>query len=207
MFSPVVSRFVWFALALAVACGLRAADVSSTNGKVYDYKLALTDRVRIAIFQEDDLSVIARIDSKGCVNLPLVGEIRIAGLTRREAQASVENAYRDGRFLRNPQVTITIEDYAPREVSIQGQVRSPGRIPLPPESSMTILELVTRAGGFTDTAKGTDVRVTRVSLDGKKETFSIDVDSLIKGKDKAKIKDNSLVLEPGDIVYVPERII
>lgn len=202
-----VSRLFLLLLALGVCFGLRAADSPPLDGKIYDYKLALTDRVRIAIFQEDDLSVIARIDAKGCVNLPLVGEVRIAGLTRRDAQAAVESAYREGRFLRNPQVTITVEDYAPREVSIQGQVRSPGRYPLPVESSMTVLELVTRAGGFTDTAKGTAVSVTRITIDGKKETYTIDVDSLIKGKDKAKIKDNSLVLEPGDIVYVPERII
>ena len=118
----------------------------------------------------------------------------------------MENAYRDGRYLRNPQVTINVESYAAREISIQGQVRSPGRYPLPIETSMTVLELVTRAGGFTDTAKGTAVNITRVSLDGKKKVFTIDVDSLLKGKDRANITDNSLMLEPGDIVFVPERL-
>jgi polysaccharide export outer membrane protein len=72
---------------------------------------------------------------------------------------------------------------------------------------MTVLELVTRAGGFTDTAKGTAVNVTRVTPEGKKQVFTIDVDSLLKGKSGANINDNSLMLEPGDIVFVPERII
>jgi polysaccharide export outer membrane protein len=171
------------------------------------YVLTNTDRIRISIFQEDDLSLIARIDSQGRINLPLVGEVAISGLKVVDAQSAIEAAYRDGRFLRNPRVTISVEEYAAREVSIQGQVRSPGRYPLPIESSMTILELVTRAGGFTDTAKGTAVRITRINADGTKRNFEVDVDSLIKGRRGANVQDNSLVLEPGDIIFVPERLI
>lgn len=171
------------------------------------YVLTNTDRIRISLYQEDDLSLIARIDSQGRINLPLVGEVAIAGLKVGDAQSAIEAAYRDGRFLRNPRVTISVEEYAAREVSIQGQVRSPGRYPLPIESSMTIIELVTRAGGFTDTARGTSVRITRINADGTKRNFEVDVDSLIKGRRGANVQDNSLVLEPGDIIFVPERLI
>lgn len=171
------------------------------------YVLTNTDRVSITIYQEDDLSRIARIDSQGRINLPLVGEVVIAGLKVAEAEGAIEKAYQEGRYLRSPRVTITVEEYASREVSIQGQVRNPGRYPLPIESSMTILELVTRSGGFTDTAKGTSVRVTRILPDGTKKNFEIDVESLIKGRRGANVQDNSLVLEPGDIIFVPERLI
>lgn len=171
------------------------------------YVLTNTDRIRVSIYQEDDLSLIARIDSQGRINLPLVGEVAIAGLKVGEAQTAIETAYRDARYLRAPRVSITVEEYAPREVSIQGQVRSPGRYPLPIEASMTILELVTRAGGFTDTARGTSVRITRILPDGKKQNFEVDVDSLIKGRRGANVADNSLVLVPGDIIFVPERLI
>ncbi len=180
---------------------------ASTKQSVLAYKITLTDLLRIDIYQEEDLRTMSRVDAKGKINLPLVGEVLVAGLTVSDAQKAVEAAYRDGRYLRTPQVTINVEAYAPREVSIQGQIRSPGRYPLPIETSMTVLELVTRAGGFTDTAKGTAVNITRVTPDGKKQVFTIDVDSLLKGKDRANINDNSLMLEPGDIVFVPERII
>ncbi len=171
------------------------------------YVLTNTDRISITIYQEDDLSRIARIDSQGRINLPLVGEVAISGLKVDEAQSAIERAYQEGRYLRAPRVTITVEEYAPREVSIQGQVRSPGRYPLPIESSMSILELVTRAGGLTDTAKGTSVRVTRILPDGSKKNFEVDVESLIKGRRGANVQDSSLVLEPGDIIFVPERLI
>ncbi len=161
------------------------------------------------MFQEDDLSTICRVDAKGTVNLPLVGEVRVFGQTLSEAERTIEKAYRDGRFLRNPEVTVAVEEYAPREVSINGQVKNPGRYPLPVESTMSVLDLVTKAGGFTDTAQGTAVRVTRILPDGSTRVITLDVESLIRGKGDAKTngENNALLLEPDDIVYVPERII
>ena len=196
-------------VALIATPSIRADDRTQVpiNQSVLAYTITLTDLLRVDIYQEDDLKTMSRVDAKGNVNLPLVGEVHVVGLTISNAQKAIENAYKDGRYLRTPQVTINVEAYASREVSIQGQVRSPGRFPLPIESSMTVLELVTKAGGFTDTAKGTAVNITRIKPDGKKQVFTIDVESLIKGKDKASISDNSLMLQPGDIVYVPERII
>ena len=130
----------------------------------------------------------------------------MAGLSVSDAQHAIEKAYQEQRFLRNPQVTISIEEYAPREVSISGQVKSPGRYLLPIESTMSIVDLVTQAGGFTDIAKGTAVTVTPTAPNGTKQVITVDVQSLIQGKDQGK-KDDSLLLQPGDIIYVPERII
>ena len=199
--------FIVFITIVAGALHAQSKTATAPNQVAIAYKITLTDLLRIDIYQEDDLRTMSRVDAKGKINLPLVGEVAVAGLSLSEAQKSVETAYREGRYLRNPQVTINIETYAAREVSIQGQIRSPGRYPLPIETSMTVLELVSRAGGFTDTAKGTAVNITRVTPDGKKQVYTIDVDSLLKGKDRANISDNSLMLEPGDIVFVPERII
>lgn len=201
------TTLLWFAtlLVLIPRIALRAQEASTRQ--VNSYTIVCTDRLRISVYQEEDLSVIARVDAKGTVNLPLVGEINVLGHTVSEAQKAIESAYREGRYLKNPQVTINIEEYAPREVSIQGMVRNPGRYPLPIEASMTVLELVTKAGGLTDTARGTAITVTRIYADGKKTVFNIDIESLIKGRQKARATDDSLILLPGDIVYVPERII
>ncbi len=197
---------LWLGLTLACAQA-QTAEPAVDPRKALVYRIATNDSLRIGVFQEPDLDIIGRVDMKGTINLPLLGPIRIVGLTIPEAQGAIETAYRDGRYLRNPQVTITVEVYAPREVSIQGQIKSPGRYVLPIEQTMTVLELVTKANGFTDTAKGTAVSVTRIHPDGRKEVFTVDVESLIKGKDRARSTDNSLNLLPGDIVYVPERLI
>ncbi|MBI5422521.1 MAG: polysaccharide biosynthesis/export family protein [Opitutae bacterium] len=174
--------------------------------KSYVHRLQLADRVRVAVYQEEDLTTLARIDARGMVNLPLIQEIQIGGMTIVEAQDAIQNAFREGRFLRAPQVTVSVEEYAPREVSISGQIRNPGRFPLPNESTYTIVELVTKAGGITDIGKGTAVTITRFLADGTKKVFSVNVDALIKGSKDARAEDNVLLL-PGDNVYVPERLI
>ena len=190
------------------AAAENTATANSSN-KSQIYKIRTTDKLSIRVYQEDDLSTICRVDAKGTVNLPLVGEVRIFGMTLSDAEKTIQDAYRNGLFLRNPEVTVAIEEYAPREVSIQGQVKNPGRYPLPVESTMSVLDLVTKAGGFTDTAQGTAVRVTRIQPDGSTRVITLDVESLIKGRSNAKTNgdNNSLMLEPDDIVYVPERII
>ena len=195
-------------LCLAGLVPARAADSKVTNDKKnYVHTLALADRVRVVVYQEEDLASLTRIDARGKINLPLIGEIAIGGLTVVEAQSAIENAYKDGRFLRNPQVTVSVEEYAPREVSIQGRVRNPGRYTLPIESTLTVVELVTKAGGIDDIGKGSAVSVTRIAPDGTKKVFTVDVDSIIRGKKDTKIDDTTLLLQPGDIVYVPERLI
>lgn len=174
----------------------------------YVHRLQLADRVRVAIYQEDDLTTIARVDSRGMVNLPLIQEVPIGGLTVVEAANLIGSRYREGRFLRAPQVTVSVEEYAPREVSIHGQVKGAGRYTLPNESTYTVVELVTKAGGFTDIAKGTAVTVRRTLPDGSTTTFTVDVESIIKGKNKdPKLDAANILLLPGDIVNVPERLI
>ncbi|MBS0633063.1 MAG: polysaccharide export protein [Verrucomicrobia bacterium] len=204
------TSFLRFLLpALVALLGLvpvaHAQEAKAAKG-IFIYKLTITDRIRVSIFQEDDLAVLARIDAQGNVNLKLVGDLHVADLTVNEAQKAIEDAYRDGRFLRNPQVTVSVEDYAPREVSIQGQVKAPGRYLLPVESTFSVVELVTKAGGFTDIAKGEVVKITRKLPNGTQKVFIEDVDSAIRGKDKTKSKP-PLLLEPGDIVFVDERFI
>jgi polysaccharide export outer membrane protein len=201
---PVYLLFVLFTSFSLVGV---AAGQGTADKKNYIHTLALADRVRIAVYQEEDLASVTRIDARGRVNLPLIGEIAIGGLTVIEAQTAIENAYKDGRFLRNPQVTVSVEEYAPREVSIQGQIRNAGRYTLPIESTLSVVELVTKAGGITDIGKGSAVTVTRILPNGTKKVFTVDVDSVIKGKKDTKTDDSALLLQPGDIVYVPERLI
>jgi polysaccharide export outer membrane protein len=184
-----------------------ATDSKTDTQSSFIYKLTTADRLRVVVYGEPDLATVTRIDARGNINLFLVGDVHVANCTVNEAQKVIEAAYRDGRFLRSPQATISVEDYAPRTVTVDGQVKAPGSIPLPVESTLTVYQAVIRAGGFTDVAKGSAVQVTRLMPDGTKKVFTVDVDSLIKGKGKTRERDDSLLLEPGDIIYVPERLI
>ncbi len=193
------------------AAGAPAAVPVERKGNKALYTLTLTDRLHVIVVGEDNLAISQRIDGHGNVNLVYVGDVHLAGLTIAAAQEAVQNAYIEGRYLKRPQVTISVEEYAPRTVSISGAVKNPGRFELPPEASLTVVELVTKAGGFTDIGKGSAVRVTHVGATGsgssEKSIEVFDVQGIITGKASMKADDPALVLRPGDIVYVPEKLI
>lgn len=176
--------------------------------KYVAYKITRGDRLAISVLGEPDLRVGGvRVEAIGTISLPLIKDIRLVGLTIAEAQDAIGKAYREGRFLRDPQVTVTVEEYAPRTVIVNGKVNIQGRHEIPPDSEFTIRELIAKAGGFGDTARSSAVKVTRTLPDGTLKTFTLDVESAIKGKSSATSTDAGFVLEPDDIVYVPEKII
>ena len=150
-----------------------------------------------------DLSVSTRVDATGQVNLPLIGKVKILGLTVSEAQQIIEKTYQDQRFLRRPQVTVNILSIAQRQVSISGEVKATGPYPILAEIPMSVVDLVLKAGGFTPEANGTKVRITHITREGKPETREVDVKHIMDGTFKIKPDDAVLLLQPNDIVYVP----
>jgi polysaccharide biosynthesis/export protein len=197
-----------FLIAAAVLRAQAPAAPTAAELKALPYKISHSDIVSVSVFGEAELTVgNKRVEANGTVNLPLIGDVRIAGLTKLEAQATIEKAYIDGRYLRDPKVTITIDTYAARRVSIMGKIVTSGTYDLPPDAAWTLKDLVLKAGGFQETAKGTAVRVTRTMPDGTLKKFEFDIDSIIKGKSGANSEAGQFILEPGDIIYVPEKII
>jgi polysaccharide biosynthesis/export protein len=205
----------WFRLSVFVLCtvlpllaeGANPPAMPTGSNPETAYALTTTDKLNISVFQEEDLNVVTRVDAKGSVNLKLVGDVVISGMSVSDAQKAIETAYKDGRFLRNPQVTIYVEEYAPREVTVYGMVKNPGRVSLPVESPMNLVDLIGKVGGFTDTAKGNAVTVTRIGPDGRRTVIGpIDVEALNKGKNKGSSGENILRMIPGDIVNVPQKI-
>lgn len=198
-------------LLLGTAPPFAVAQVPPTakpEKKYVPYRITRGDRLTVSVLGEPDLRVGGiRVEAIGTVILPLVKDIRVVGLTIAEAQETVAKAYREGRFLRDPQVNVTVDEYAPRTVIVSGKVNIQGRQEIPPDTELTIKELIFKAGGFGDTARSKEVRVTRTLPDGTLKVFTLDVESAIKGKSSASAKDAGFVMEPDDIVYVPEKII
>jgi len=201
-------------LILALLVGLapvarsQNAPPENTTKHIVQYHIITNDWLTVNIFQEPDLQVKERVDASGNINCALVGQVHVYGLNIQEAERKIEDAYRTGRFLRRPKVTVSVPEYAPRNVSVQGHVRSPGRFPLDVETAITLPDIITRAGGFDDTAKGDSVRVTRILPDGSTQVKTFDVKKLMQGKSGAgKNPAADFLLEPNDIVFVPQRLI
>jgi polysaccharide export outer membrane protein len=186
----------------------QATTPAKPEKKYVAYKITRGDRLAVSVLGEPDLRIGGlRVEAIGTVSLPLIKDIRLVGLTIAESQDAIASAYRTGRFLRDPQVNVTVEEYAPRTVIVSGKVNIQGRQEIPPDSEFTIKELIFKAGGFGDTARSSAVKVTRTLPDGTVKIFTLDVESVIKGRSNATSKDADFVLEPDDTVYVPEKII
>lgn len=181
-----------------------AGAESTAESKTLTYHLYPRDLVRVTVFNEPDMNVERRLDAAGAVTLPMLGELKIGGLTVMEAQKKIVEAYVSQEIYINPEVAISIIEYQPREVSVLGQVKDPGKIKFPNEGdALEIVDVISKAGGITRIGKSDSVRVTRKNGDGTEETFTVNVERMFDGRGGAK----SFVVLPGDVIFVPERVL
>jgi len=170
-----------------------------------NYRLAKLDEVKISVYDETDLSGDQRLDGNGNVSIPLIGEVRLSGLTLREAEKAIETKFVSEQILRAPQVTITITSHVEKTITVLGQVARPGPVDMPMQTnSMSITDVISRAGGFGKVAKKTEVRVTRNKGTSSEKTYEVNVYDLMEGDKKTTGKD--FIVYPGDTIFVPERI-
>jgi polysaccharide export outer membrane protein len=171
------------------------------------YHLTVGDSVSVNVYGEPDMSASQRLDSSGKLRLPMIGEIKVSGLSVREAEKTLEQMYRERELLKSPLVTLVVSNYALREVSVLGAVRSPGNFQFPKEmTSLDIADLITRLGGFTPTAKSDSVSVIRRKPDGKEEVTTVDVERMISGRRRGDNSRRDFAVYPGDRIWVPERL-
>jgi len=112
-----------------------------------NYRLGHGDLVNVQVFQEQDLSLTETISSNGTIDYPLIGELKLSGLTLVEAEALLDKALR-GDYLINPQIRVSVEKFRP--FFITGAVKSPGSYEYVP--GMTAMQAIVIAGGFTERA-------------------------------------------------------
>jgi polysaccharide export outer membrane protein len=173
------------------------------------YKLRIQDRLSVSVAGEPELTVNEIIDRQGKINLIYVGEVRVADMTIKQAEEHIANEYIGGRILKLPNIRIKIVGYAPQEILLLGQVRKPGPYKFPPEvEAMDIVEAVARSGGLTEIANPRKVTVKKKTQTGSYLVYKIDLKELQRGlQEGLDDEDTRFYIQPGDIIYVPERII
>jgi len=161
-----------------------------------DYILAPGDTLDLMVYKEPDLSMRSKIARDGRVQLPLLGEVAVAGLSVREAQDRIRDLY-NADYLVDPQIYLNIASYVQRKITVIGQVQSPGSYELMGTESLGILEAVGMAGGFTRIADTKNIQVKR-RVGGKNELFKVNSRRLDDEK------GGGFKVLPGDIVTVGE---
>lgn len=167
-----------------------------------EYTLQPLDRIKIEVFQEPDLTREIRLSQEGAATFPLIGAVNLKGRTVREAQGLIRDLY-DKDYLVNPQINLSVLEYARQTVDVLGAVADSGSIDIPPEQPMNLLAAIARAGGFTRLADRRKVQLTRRAEDGSTQTFEINADDIIRSRSSAE----EWLLRTGDVIYVPERLL
>ncbi|HXC60890.1 MAG TPA: polysaccharide biosynthesis/export family protein [Steroidobacteraceae bacterium] len=158
------------------------------------------DQVRVDVFGHGDLSVTTGVAEDGSVRLPLVGVVKLGGLSPADGASKVEQALKTGEFLIDPHVAITVSQSVSQRVSVLGEVGKPGRYPIDP--STTVLDVIALAGGVTD--KGSDiVELLRQDANGAMQRTTIDLRALNAAR--GATSGSTQKLHGGDSINVPKR--
>ncbi len=161
-----------------------------------DYIIGPADLLEVQVFESEKLTDKVRVSSRGDITLPLLGSIKVGGLSAREAELEIENQLKQEGFIKNPHVTVFIEEYNSKLVTVVGLVEEPGNHSI--TGRQTLLDVLVAAKGFQERA-GRSVYISRAGTDGRKQTYIVDLDELLLNGNS----DLNVVMKPGDVIYVP----
>jgi len=185
---------------LKTALGLLCAFVTAMSApQVFaedDYLLGGGDTVDIVVYGQPDLTTAARISQDdGTITFPLVGEVAIAGISPEGAGGKIAKLLREGGFIRNPQVSLTVKEFQSQKIPVMGQVGKPGHYLLKGESR--VIDLISQAGGLKDDAA--DIIIVVKNENGKQVKHEIDLLRFYAGD-----MNQNITVSRGDFILVPK---
>ena len=183
---------------VALAQATSAASATNPPPAAREYRLGAGDVLRVVVFQNPDLTLETRLTESGVVSYPLVGSLRLSGLTIPEAEKLIADGLRNGNFVKQPQVTLVLLQVRGNQASVLGQVGRPGRYPIE-ASDMRLTDLLATAGGTAPS--GADVVVLTGQRDGRPYRVEIDLPLLFS----AGGRDKDVIVQNGDTVWVDRQ--
>lgn len=201
---PLIRGFAAAAIALAALAGTTTVSAQASAAApvraapAAEYRLGAGDVVRITVFQNPELTLESRLTEGGQISFPLLGAVRLGGLSVTEAEKVLVDGLTKGNFLRNPQVTIIVLQVRGSQANVLGQFNRPGRYPL--EMAETKLsDLVALAGGVAP--GGADVIVITGLRNGQAFREEVDLPALFGPGGQAR----DIVVRNGDAIWVDRQ--
>src|SRR6267142_6786721 len=149
---------VLFALAAAFAGSSPAQD------KPVEYRLGSGDSIRISVFQNPNLTLETRVAEDATISYPMIGRVRVGGMTLSRAEETIAKALDEGNFIKEPQVSILVLQVRSSQVSVLGLVNRAGRYPLETFNTR-VSEMIAIAGGVS--SAGADLAILSGERAGK----------------------------------------
>ena len=175
--------------------GMMAMFASAQQGERSSGVIGRMDNVEIRVFREEELTTRGQLSGDGTISMPLIGAVRIEGLTTDQAAAAITRKLSDG-YLVKPEVSVSIEARIRRTVTVLGQAQRPGVFELPAHRQLTLVEAIGMAGGVTRIANGRKINLKR----GGNQVFTVNLSDITRGKGK------DIPLRDGDVITIPESL-
>lgn len=177
--------------------------LSTLPCQAQEYLINSEDVLKVSVFEYPDLATEARVSEGGSFTFPLLGEITAKNLTTRQVEKAITAKLIAARIVKNPQVSVFVQQYRGRRVTVIGEVVKPGQYEIPGRTSL--LDLISLALGTSQSA-GYQLTIFRKETGpgGKEITqkIPVDLDRLLNGGDLGQ----DVELKSGDVVYVPKAI-
>ncbi|MDC6166647.1 polysaccharide export protein EpsE [Paucibacter sp. XJ19-41] len=191
-----------FAVVLAVAGLLGAAAPASAQTSASapatataEYRLGSGDVLRISVYQNPDLTLETRVSEAGVLSFPLLGTIKIGGLSVTQAEKLIADGLKSGNFVKQPQVTIVVLQVKGNQASVLGQVNRPGRFPIE-VADMRLTDLLANAGGVA--SSGAEIVILSGTRNGQAFRTEIDLPALFAPGGRSQ----DILVQNGDVLWV-----
>ena len=165
-----------------------------------EYLVGEGDVLRITVYDHPDLNTTVRISGDGTIMFPLIGEVKVAHLSVQQIIKKLGALLADG-YIVDPQVSVFIEEYRSKKITVIGEVVKPGLYEL--SGTTTFLELLSKAGGLAKDAGNKAIikrKITKNNKSQEEQTITIDLNRLVEMGDTSL----DVNIQDGDSIYIPK---
>jgi polysaccharide biosynthesis/export protein len=162
-----------------------------------EYHIGPKDLLEIRVLEIPELNLDRRVTNSGSIDLPLLGELNVAGKTATEARSQLEGLLRD-KYVNRANVSVVVKEFANKPVSVVGAVTKPGSLNI--SGNYSLLQAISAAGGLDQTA-GRKIFVLRQADNGLTDTLEIRRDDLLQSTSPLW----NIPIFAGDVVNIPAR--
>lgn len=168
--------------------------LSRDTDSLYEYRVGRHDLLEITVFQAEELNHKARVNSRGYISFPLIGKVKVSGLTLTEAEETLAHKLGE-KYLQDPHVSIYVAEFVSRKFTVDGEVKDPGVFPL--KGPTTLVQAIAMADGLDRLADSEEIVLFRQQAGGRVVGYIVDLDRVREGE----IADPYIV--DGDTIVVP----
>lgn len=171
-------------------------SITSTmaNANTNDAVIGPNDGLKITVYNNPDLTLETRVGTKGNITFPLIGEVKVSGLSAQQVETKIGGMLESGGFLKSAQVNVIVSDLQSQQISVLGQVAKPGRYPV--DGKKSVMDMLALAGGLSPEAADS-VNLIR-KRDGQTTTEKINILDMVRSGNM----NQDYVLTNDDVIFV-----